>query len=62
MKQSEWISVKDRLPEQTIECLFYDKNYGHVIGLFCLGSFEDQYKEYTQVTHWQPIPDAPERD
>lgn len=55
----EWISVKDRLPEQTTECLFYDLNHGSIIGIFSLGSFEDQYREYTQVTHWMLPPEPP---
>ena len=71
MKQSEWINVKDRLPDETgfykvkielgsmtkiiteREKVYFKSINGHK--RFMAG-------DWTAVTHWQPLPDAPERD
>lgn len=74
----EWISVKDRLPEEEWEswcaendwdvypCLAVIKNKRggrYVTKLFFTGEnfVDDEYIRYTaQVTHWMPLPPAPE--
>lgn len=63
---SEWISVKDRLPEDNgkyLVCVDGDKiNPPYVITWwFWNGKFEDfQYFPSRHVTHWMPIPEPPE--
>lgn len=50
-----WVSVEDELPEDGDECVIvYSKEHGV--------SFEanDLVKDDNFVTHWQPLPDAPE--
>lgn len=64
-RQSPWISVKERLPEQNKEVLLYDKNSirhyvigwlrrdkGYNKGMWALsnGWIEDK-----DITHWMPI-------
>lgn len=66
-----WISVKDRLPEKYIQVLCYgfEPSNIHDDGLpFKTGIFNgkewisDHFCEssYIQVTHWMPLPIAPE--
>ena len=64
-KQSPWISVKERLPENNKEVLLYDKNsiWHYVIGWLRRdkGSNEGMWRlsngwvEDKDITHWMPI-------
>jgi hypothetical protein len=60
---SEWISVKDRLPEFDQDVLIYRKD-----GLIMMADFPGEFYTYRDtdghsierdVTHWMPLPDAP---
>ena len=55
----EWVSVKDKLPDETEFVMVWDKD-GVDFGRY----YEDQgwlgYGEHlTKVTHWMPIPAPP---
>ena len=61
LKEREWISVKDRLPEQ----------YTDVIVLYDIGragvnwvNNENEFVEhaYCKVTHWMPLPEPPKSE
>ncbi len=54
----EWISVKDRLPEETpTKCLCYSKD-GYMVGSYTnWGWMFPCY--FGQVTHWMPLPEPP---
>lgn len=61
---SEWISVKDRLPEERMDvlCLFQDKQrkrkrveISWIDSVRCF-LYEDIYGE---VTRWMPLPESP---
>ncbi|WP_185959376.1 DUF551 domain-containing protein [Serratia liquefaciens] len=63
-KFGEWISCKDRLPEEG-ENIITLNNRGGVWGgyVFKHGVFVDAEEEYRQddsITHWMPLPAAPE--
>ena len=66
-KQTEWISVDERLPEASGECLVattiggvYQVNYSHRHKAFNATDEENgkQYAFHT-VTHWMPLPEPP---
>ena len=61
----EWISVKDRLPENEKYVLVYSQDGG-----VAEGKYNARFKEWVQfrwnvtelknVTHWMPMPEPPE--
>lgn len=67
----QWISVEDRLPEESKEVLIYLPEYNSVetASLFTIPSLN--LKEWTQdedafmldeVSHWMPMPEPPKED
>ena len=71
-KQPRWISVKDRLPEEYLRVLVYDK-IDHKIGAAYVSSTtgpiwvdDDGYywsgKYFDGFTHWMPLPEPPEAE
>lgn len=54
---TEWISVKDRLPEAGKPVLGFESE--NRIGVWMINSHEDYpiFSEY--VTHWMPLPEPP---
>lgn len=54
-----WIKVEDRLPDNMQDVLVYDKNRGRIIGFYSDGQWGDDLRNYHQVTHWMPLPEAP---
>jgi hypothetical protein len=64
--ESNWISVKDRLPENLSEVIISDINTGEVISgmIFINGKFQDA-NEANRVlyfpTHWMPLPEPPKQ-
>ena len=62
-KQSEWISVEERLPERTGKYLVFTYNrrlyIGDFIDHYCDGN--PQFDDY-KVTHWMPLPEPPKKD
>ena len=61
---SQWISVKDRLPEQKGDYLCVCESGEISVGYFSkwiIGyGFETQEVGQGLVTHWMPLPDPPE--
>jgi len=68
---NEWISVKDRLPEDFQEVVCYIPGInGHCpgkewqdsdfcIGQQCKGAWKRMDNENIQVSHWFPLPPSP---
>lgn len=61
---SEWISVKDRLPSEWDEYLVGGIDYG--VGMASYypprNEWNAEYFDEKQITHWMPLPPAPEKD
>ena len=61
----EWISVKDRLPEEKVDCIVHYKhaycdNDGYwAIGFCCYDGEKFQLGPAYKVTHWMPLPHPP---
>ena len=59
---SEWISVKDRLPERSARLLICHNGEVH-FGAYLAGDFLQPYTPYnirfSDVTHWMPLPEVP---
>lgn len=60
---TDWISVKDRLPDERGSYLAYDDD-DIVIAKYDSGAWLDEQwgDELKYVTHWQPLPEAPEEE
>lgn len=59
----EWISVKERLPEDEDYCLFVQFSRGIIITSYS-EQFSDvkkfrKYELKEQYTHWMPLPEPP---
>lgn len=61
----EWISVKDRFPEE-VYCIVYGTTYDPesiVIQAMYKGNGQfvfGEYDHHIEVTHWMPLPSPPE--
>ena len=60
MKQSEWISVADKLPQDDNNVLAYHAKMG-IIFAWYNEEWQDSDHYYSEelVTHWQPLPECP---
>jgi len=59
-----WISVNNGLPENGVWCLCWEKYYSGslnkpVIGYYDYGFMTEVADDYSDVTHWMPLPGAP---
>ena len=61
-KQSEWISVEDRLPEKNVRVLVYIKS-SRSYTRFDTDRLDDRgfVRWFNDVTHWMPLPEAPKK-
>ena len=61
----EWISVKDRLPEEKVNCIVYykhaycDNDDYWAIGICFYNGEKFQFDPAYKVTHWMPMPQPP---
>ena len=65
----EWISVKDRLPDEETFCLViapqsFPKNCIMLVAEFVYGTFYSESSECAMddVTHWMPLPNPPSNE
>lgn len=66
MKNSDWISVKDRLPEEGQEVLVSTKSKNGQRnvdkGYILPGKNRFVHRGTAEVTHWMPLPEPPSAD
>ena len=61
----EWISVKDRLPEEKVNCIvhyrhaYFDDDDYWAIGICFYDGEKFQINPAYKVTHWMPLPNPP---
>ena len=61
----EWISVKDRLPEEKVNCIVHykhaycDNDDYWAIGICFNDGEKFQINPAYKVTHWMPLPEPP---
>ena len=61
----EWISVKDRLPEEKVDCIVHykhaycDNDDYWAIGMCFYDGEKFQINPAYKVTHWMPMPEPP---
>jgi hypothetical protein len=68
LSASKWISVDERLPDiprghesSGVVLVIADDECQSLCTFYEDGSFCDEYQEeFTNVTHWQPLPDQPD--
>ena len=60
---SNWISVKDRLPEEEAGVLVYPPvmscSYNNEYGFYRFSTSQDCEVACRGITHWMPLPEAP---
>ena len=63
-KESRWISVKDRLPEdyQRVLCLFESGTMEVSFRASVKGFCYEGFKQTGKVTHWMPLPEPPKEE
>ena len=61
---SEWIRVKDRMPEEGVDVLVYGSVYAERNGIDVdyVDKSGDFYYYDEHVTHWQYLPEPPESE
>ena len=55
---SEWISVKDRLPDMGVPVLVWDKDGFAYVDTYVKWGWAIALAE-NEVTHWMPLPEPP---
>ena len=66
--KSEWISVKDRMPEQFVTVIGLMKEgvmpFPMVRECYLIedGFWFSAINEFVEVTHWMPMPEPPEEE
>lgn len=60
LKKYDWISVKDRMPEQYTDVIVFIK--GDTIAVDYVDENSDFYYYGEYVTHWMPLPTPPESE
>ena len=63
---NRWIPCSERLPEKHVEVLAYSPYWGKIVvamwgGEFWLEQWTDDDLEQSEISHWMPLPDPPER-
>lgn len=58
LKAPEWISVKNKLPSENILVLGMSQTRSNIFNFYDVMAL-DEFEE-ADITHWMPLPDAPQ--
>lgn len=61
----DWISVKDRLPDERRRCLIYGEKHigiGNYVEPFWYEDEWDRGYGCPEITHWMPLPKPPKEE
>lgn len=61
-QDNEWISVKDRMPEEGVDVLVYLNRKGADVDFVDRESGNFFYYDEGEITHWRPLPELPESE
>ena len=64
---NRWIPCSERLPEKHVEVLAYSPYWGKIVvamwgGEFWLEQWTDDDLEQSEISHWMPLPEPPEKE
>jgi len=59
-EKSNWISVKDELPDTDAYVLVFCKIGAQRIRLSWYSTHSNRWMDYIDVTHWQKLPEFPD--
>ena len=60
-EKQRWISVIEKTPEYDMPQLALNADGDALIANYAYGEWFDTWGQDVEVTHWMPMPDAPER-
>lgn len=61
-EKKRWISVTEKTPEYDMPQLALNADGEALIANYAYGEWFDTWGQDVEVTHWMPLPDAPEVD
>ena len=59
LKEQEWVSVNDRLPEENVPVLVWESQGFAYVDIYKDGVWVIGTPNLSKLTHWMPIPDPP---
>lgn len=59
-EKKRWISVTEKTPEYDMPQLALNADGDALIANYAYGEWFDTWGQNVEVTHWMPLPDAPE--
>ena len=59
-EKKRWISVTEKTPEYDMQQLALNADGDALIANYAYGEWFDTWGQDVEVTHWMPLPDAPE--
>lgn len=59
-EKNRWISVTEKTPEYDMPQLALNADEDSIIANYAYGEWFDTWGQDVEVTHWMPLPDAPD--
>lgn len=59
---SEWIDIKEQLPDENVDVLVYEPDFGLCIAWLDDGDFYALGVNFVEPSHWMPLPAPPKKE